>query len=136
MYMEAKVLKKFYCQIVGLIQDNQDSLTLELYAKGLISKDLKDRLTTTCLGVPAYQKTLDLVKAVEDKVLFYPRNFYRFLSLLRSRPELSDVVEQIEEELGECMCAVHAWITGRLLTSLVRFILAGYEKLKPENKLF
>ena len=98
--MEKEVYQKFYGKLVNQIQVSPEPLIIELYAKGLISTELKDRLTSSSgPNLGAYQRTLDLVSAVETRVDSDPNNFHKFLDLLRSKPDLSELVDEIDKVL-------------------------------------
>ena len=98
--MEKEIYQKFYGKLVNLIQVSPEALTIELYAKGLISTELKDRLTSSSgPNLGAYQRTLDLVSAVETRVDSDPNSFHKFLDLLRSKPDLSELVDEIDKVL-------------------------------------
>ena len=101
------VFRAHFDQLVDGVNQQPDMImmTVELYSKGLISEYVKNDITTTT-GVSSSQKSIDLVNAIEKRIIvdLRPVQLVKELcKVMQQYPNLTHVAESISKALGELM---------------------------------
>lgn len=97
--VECKTLAKFVRKLIIAFKCSPISISTDLFAKGLISEELLDKVITS--GISNESKAAELVMSVVDQVRLNPQKYHEFMDLESfKQPCLKSVHNVITKEYG------------------------------------
>ncbi len=83
------------------------SITLSLYAKFLIPKDVYDEINED--GIRKAQKTLTLLDSIEMRIKNKPSDFVEIVDVLKSEPYIANLADRLIETYKEHAAGMYSF---------------------------
>ena len=91
---ELKVMARCWNQLVPVIRNNLEEVSLFLYNKDIIRKQTRDEAIDSSIFGPE-ERAKKVLRALEDKIEEDDDNYYVFVCFLSSKSKLSKLVKSL-----------------------------------------